>query len=298
MPSQRLLGFLLIAAAGILWGGMGTAVQHLFSVDRGITPLGLVTLQQLAAGALFVLLLAAASPKRAFSVFRSRRTLLDVVLSGVLLLTAHYAFFEAIYYSNAGTGAILLTTVPLLAGGWIAFRTGRRMTAVELVCFALAASGVALIMTNGDFGALRFSPLAVVWGMASAAAAAAYSIQPLRAIREIGVAPVVAWGLAAGGLFASLVSPPWLVRMDWTIEEALLLGYIVLFGTVAAFWCYLSGLKWTSPVVAGLLGCLEPLSAFFFSIALLGDDLGAVQGIGIALVLSNVLLLALAKGRR
>ena len=72
----------------------------------------------------------------------------------------------------------------------------------------------------------------------------------------------------------------------------------VLFGTVAAFWCYLSGLKWISPVVAGLLNCLEPLSAFFFSIVLLGDRIGAVQAIGIALVVSNVALLALAKGRR
>ena len=86
--------------------------------------------------------------------------------------------------------------------------------------------------------------------------------------------------------------------MDWTLEGTLSFGYIVLFGTVAAFWCYLSGLKWISPVVAGLLNCLEPLSAFFFSIVLLGDRIGAVQAIGIALVVSNVALLALAKGRR
>ena len=298
MPSKRLLGFLLIAAAGILWGGMGTAVQHLFSVDRAISPLGLVTLRQLAAGTIFVLILALASPKRAFSVFRTPRIFGEVALSGVLLLSAHYTFFEAIYYSNAGTGAILLTLVPLLAGGWIAFRTGEKMTAVELFCFLLAASGVALIMTNGDFGALRFSPLAIAWGLVSAAAGAAYSIQPLKVIREIGVAPVVAWGLVAGGLCASIFSPPWLVHMDWTLEGTLSFGYIVLFGTVAAFWCYLSGLKWISPVVAGLLNCLEPLSAFFFSIVLLGDRIGAVQAIGIALVVSNVALLALAKGRR
>ena len=38
-----LKGVLLVAAAGILWGGMGTSVQHLYALDIGFTPLGLVT---------------------------------------------------------------------------------------------------------------------------------------------------------------------------------------------------------------------------------------------------------------
>ena len=60
----------------------------------------------------------------------------------------------------------------------------------------------------------------------------------------------------------------------------------------------MSGLKYVSPVMAGLLNCTEPLSAFLFSILLLGDTLGLAQFVGILLVMANVCLLALAKGRR
>lgn len=67
------------------------------------------------------------------------------------------------------------------------------------------------------------------------------------------------------------------------------------FGTVAAFWLYLTGLKYISPVVSGLVVCLEPLSAIVFSIVLLGDVLGLWQAVGVVLVLANICLLALAR---
>ena len=59
----------------------------------------------------------------------------------------------------------------------------------------------------------------------------------------------------------------------------------------------MSGLKYLSPVVMGLLNCAEPLSAFLFSIIFLGDRFGAWQCLGVAMVLANVCLLTLAPRR-
>ena len=72
-------------------------------------------------------------------------------------------------------------------------------------------------------------------------------------------------------------------------------GYIVLMGTIVAFWCYLKSLSLISPVAVGLIVCLEPTSAFFFSILLLGEKLGLVQCIGVAMVLANVVILTLCR---
>ena len=57
MPVDRsnLTGVALVLLAGILWGAMGTSVQYLFSSGAFETPLELVTLRQLCAGSLFVL---------------------------------------------------------------------------------------------------------------------------------------------------------------------------------------------------------------------------------------------------
>ncbi len=295
MNKSHAAGIILIALAGILWGAMGTAVQHIFNISKSFTPLGLVAMRQLCAGLLFVAVATLISPAKTWAIFKDRRTLLDIVIGGVLVFTAHYTFFEAIFYSNAGTGAILLTTVPLFAALWLAFSKGQRLTLVEFICFLLASSGVALIVTNGSLDAVAFSPLALLWGLASAIIAAIYSIQPLRAIRKVGVTPVVAWGLLAGGIIGTCIAPFWTQHVNWTAETGLCFGYIVLFGTVAAFWCYMTGLKHVSPVVAGLLNCLEPLSAFFFSIVLLGDSMSAIQFLGVVLVMLNVCVLSFSK---
>lgn len=293
-----LKGVLLVAAAGILWGGMGTSVQHLYALDIGFTPLGLVTFRQLTAGGLYVAVSALISPAKTFGIFKQPRIALDIFLSGAFVFLAHYTFFGSIYYSNAGTGAILLTTVPLFAALWYAFAKKEPVGRLEAACFLLAASGVLLIVTDGDFSSLKFSPLALLWGLVSAIFAAAYSIQPIRAIKAVGVTPVVAWGILSGGIFASVFSPPWSIEVAWSLDAAFSFGFIVVFGTVIAFWCFMSGLKYISPVAAGLLNCLEPLSAFLFSVVLLGDRLGAVQLLGIALVVANVVLLSLGQDAR
>lgn len=58
-------------------------------------------------------------------------------------------------------------------------------------------------------------------------------------------------------------------------------AFLVLFGTMAAFWCFLAGLRHVTPVVAGLLNSVEPLAGYFFSMVLLGDVLGFWQTAGI-----------------
>ncbi len=294
---QATLGIALITAAGVLWGGMGTAVQYLFQVSDGFNPRDLVALRQILAGLLFVGAALLFRPKKMLSVFKAWPLLRDVALSGVLIFTTHYAFFEAIYYSNAGTGAVFLTLVPLLCALWLALVKHQRMSPLELGCFVLAAAGVTLIVTDGDLGSLKFSPMAIFFGLVSASLAAAYSIQPLEAIKRVGVVPVVAWGMLIGGLCGLLVGHPFSMPVSWNAMTVSSLGFIVLCGTVLAFWAYMEGLRRISPVVAGLLNCLEPLSAFVFSIVLLGDRYGLWQMLGIALVLANVCLLALAKAR-
>ena len=163
-------GIALVMSAGIFWGSMGTAVQYLFSLGS-FKPVGLVEMRLLAAG---LILLAAASfidPKATWGVWRNRRDAIDVIVSGLALFGSHATFFQAIYYSNAGTAAILLTIVPLLAGLWLAARGRRRLQVSDGACFLLATAGVALIITDGDFSRLVFSPLALFWGLASACCA-------------------------------------------------------------------------------------------------------------------------------
>lgn len=290
-------GFGLAAFAGVCWGGMGCAVQYLLQ-GNGMTALDLVTMRQLAAGLLMTGILIATQGRKAFCVFSSLENLRDVALSGATVFVSHSAFFQAIGYSNAGTGAIFIALVPLFCAAWLAFRRKQPVSRTEALCFVLATAGVALLVTNGDFTKLQFSPLSIFWGLTCAAFAAVYSIQPMAVIRRIGVIPVVSWGILFGGLCSAILNPPWTIELSWGLTEAAAFGFIVIFGTIIAFWSYLTSLKFISPVLLGLLNSLEPLSAFVFSILLLGQRLGAWEAAGIALVIANVCILALSKRRR
>lgn len=188
MPVDRsnLTGVALVLLAGILWGAMGTSVQYLFSSGAFETPLELVTLRQLCAGSLFVLVMSLVRPRAIWRLWTDRRMVIDAAVSGALLFGAHNAFFESIYYSNAGTGAILLVTVPLWCGLWSAIVNRSPVPRLEIACFLLAAAGVSLIVTDGDFSGLVFSPMAIVWGLVSSIMAAAYNIQSKRLVARAG----------------------------------------------------------------------------------------------------------------
>ncbi|MCF0253579.1 MAG: EamA family transporter [Duodenibacillus sp.] len=296
MNKRFALGFSLVALAGVLWGAMGVAAQHLMQ-GRGIGAFELVAARQLASGALLVAVLALADRRSLMRVFASRADALGTAVCGLLMLGAHFGFFKAVAYSNAGTGAIFLTLIPLMGGAWLALRRGEPMRPVEILCFALSAAGVALIMTGGDFTRLKFSPAAVAWGLWCAALSTAYAIYPVELVKRAGVAPVLGWATLLGGLVGCCIARPWTVGLVPTPADAAAFGFIVVFGTVIAFWCYLTGLKDVSPVVAGLVISLEPLSAYAFGVLLLGLRLAAWECAGIALVIASVTLIALARER-
>ena len=83
------------------------------------------------------------------------------------------------------------------------------------------------------------------------------------------------------------------MHVHWSGISIAAFLFLVLVGTVGAVWCYMASLKCISPVVVGLLGCSEPLTAVVLSVVLLGVHLGVWELVGMAMVLSTVVLLAL-----
>ncbi len=287
---------LAISLAGLLWGALSSAVQYLFTAAQ-VPPAGLVAIRLLAAGGIFVAAAAVLRLKEMLRVWENFRNVRDIAVSGVLLFLAHETFFETIYCSNAATGAIFVTLEPLAAALWYAAVHRKPVSRTEVFCFFLALTGVAFIITDGDFTGLKFSPLVLFWGTVCTAVSAAYSIQPARVIHECGALPVSAWSILFGGVAAGIFSPPWNVPFIWNTGTAAAFAFVVIAGTIIPFTLYLFGLRYVNAVIAGLLNCMEPLSAVFFSVVLLGDILGFWQGLGVALVILNVVLIALSKRR-
>lgn len=98
------------------------------------------------------------------SPLRNAKTTVGILVAGLLILVSQLTFMLSVAASNAGTAAIVLTLVPLICACWLSLTEKRPLTIREGICFVLAASGVFLIVTKGNFTSLDFSFEGVLWG--------------------------------------------------------------------------------------------------------------------------------------
>lgn len=285
-------GVILSLAAGVFWGCMAVCSQVLFAGTSGITPIDLVTVRLIFSG---IFLLGTVGPS-ALGVMMNWRNARDIALAGCFVFIGQFCFMQALLTMNAGTAAIVLLTVPF----WVAFvqaitqkKLPRR---IEVVCFVLAMAGVVLIVTHGDFTTLNFSTVGVCWALGSAFGTTGYTIQPRKVLMRVPAVTLLGWAMLIGGFVSMLFSPPWKINVTWSIEAALEVAFVVIVGTVIAFWCYMTAVKCISPVLVGLLVCAEPLTAYLLSVVFLGTHLTATEIIGAALVLAAVILVT-TKGK-
>lgn len=289
---SQLFGMFLAAMAGFFWGSMSVAAQ--FLMQAGTFPVNdLVSLRLLGAGAILIV----------WEGFVSRRPIVRLVrenwrpllIYGIGMLAIQWTFFKSIAVSNAATATLMVTFGPLFVTAWTAFAEKRPITAKEWLCIGLAAAGVVLITTKGDFDAVDMSFEGAFWGILSAAAGSFCTVQPREVMKRVPVGVVVASGMIVGGGLLALMAPPAVLSIDWTLETSLLYFYVAAFGTVGAFCCYLKSLHYVSAPVTSLLGNFEPLSALVLGIAFLNLSFGTAEMLGVALIFVMVGVLATRK---
>ncbi len=208
------------------------------------------------------------------------------------MLAIQYTYFAAIQYSNAATGTVLQYVGPVLIALYFACVRRRGPARVEGMAVLLAFLGTFLLVTHGDWHVLQISPHALFWGLASAVALAFYSIQPEQLLKENEASVLVGWGMLIGGLGFCGVSQPWDVPGMWDASTYAAVVFIVLFGTLFAFYGYLAAVKKIGPETTSLLACAEPLSAALVSVLWLQVPFGLLDWLGSACIMATLVLLS------
>ena len=293
--SSRRHGILLALTGAILWGGSGVAGQYLLQ-DCSFSTEWLVGVRMLVSGALLLLFDFIFHRQNLLTVFAEKRDALEILAFAVFgMLGVQYTYFAAIKYSNAATGTILQYLMPVIIVFYTALRTKKWPRPVEVLCVLLAVLGTFLLVTHGSLDALAISPSALFWGLLSAFAAAFYTVQPKRLICKWRPTLVTGWGMLLGGLLFLPISQPWNFGGQMDLTALLLFAYIILFGTVIAFGCYLGSLQYIQPAETSILGSAEPLAAILLSVVLLHVAFGLCDLLGAASILATVIILAKQK---
>jgi drug/metabolite transporter (DMT)-like permease len=283
-------GALLALMSAVFWGVSGACAQYLFE-QRGLTIDWLVTCRLLTAGTL-LLVYARLRGFSVWAIWRARWAAASILVFGIVgMLAVQYTYFAAIRYSNAATGTILQYVGPTLIAVYFVFVRKRLPTAPEAIAVGLAFLGTLLLVTHGDLDALQISPLALFWGLSSAAALAFYSIYPAKLLRHFPATVLVGWSMVIGALGFVPFNPPFPVPGTWDGSTFVAVGFIVFFGTLIGFYSYLGAVKRIGPEKSSLYASAEPLTAALVAVWWLGVPFGAADWLGAACIVATIFLL-------
>lgn len=293
--NQRKKGLLMVCLGASMWGGSGVAGQYLLQ-DCNFSTAWLVVSRMLLAGVILLAIDYWRYKENILLIWHDKKDTIDLLLFAVFgLLAVQYTYFACIKLGNAAAGTILQYLMPVIIVGYTALTTRKLPQHLELICVVMAVGGTFLLVTHGSLETLSIPFASLLWGLSSAVAAAFYTMKPKRLIRKWRPTLIIGWGMLAGGLILTPFCPPWQFTGIITPLSAVIYAYVIIFGTVMAFGCYLGSIRYIQPSEASILGSVEPLSAIVLSLLFLNANFGLIDILGTGLILGTVFLLSRRK---
>jgi drug/metabolite transporter (DMT)-like permease len=292
------LGFLLVGVGALLFivnAGVSRVVLR-----AGVSPAELTTTR--ITGTAVVLLVAAALVHRtALRPPRGRLALLLVVHGVVGVAALQWTYFVAIDRLPVGLALLLEYQAPLLVVLWARFVQCEAVR--RRVWFGLGLALLGLAMATGILqGALAWDGVGLLAGLGAAVCFATYFLVGEHGVAELDPLRVVLWSFGIAAVAMNLVSPvgsfpagvlgadaSLLGRLDHLVlPAALLVGWVVILGTLLPFGLELMALRHLSASTVTMVAMLEPVGVSVLGWWWFREDLGTVATVGCTLVLVGI----------
>jgi drug/metabolite transporter (DMT)-like permease len=293
------LGFLLVGVGALLFivnAGVSRVVLR-----AGVSPAELTTTR--ITGTAVVLLLAAALFHRAALRRPGGRLGLLLLVHGVVGVAAlQWTYFVAIDRLPVGLALLLEYQAPLLVVLWARFVQGEVVR--RRVWFGLGLALFGLAMATGILqGGLAWDGVGLLAGLGAAVCFATYFLVGEHGVTELDPLRVVLWSFGIAAVAMNAVSPVWsfparvlgadaslLGRLDDVVlPAALLVGWVVILGTLLPFGLELVALRHLSASTVTMVAMLEPVGVAVLGWWWFREDLGTVATVGCALVLVGII---------
>lgn len=294
---NRRKGIFLVITGAIFWGIGGTVAKKLFQ-DFQIDVNWLVTTRLLIAGILLLTLqFFRGDRSQIFGVWKNRSTAVPLMIFGLLgMLAVQYTYMASIKHGNAAVATLLQYLAPVMIIVYLIFRKQAVLTRRDSMTVSLALIGSFFLLTNGSISQLSVPTPAIVWGVLSGLALAFYTLYAIPLLKQFDSLVIVGWAMVIGGFALSLIHPPWQIQFDiLNLEAYLYLVFVIIFGTMIAFWFYIESLQSLQAKESSLLGSIEPLAAVLTTVFWLKEPFGFFQWVGTACIIGMIFLLAMKK---
>ena len=297
LAQENLLGILLTSLGAMCWGLSGSMGQFLFQHEQ-MDSRWLVPIRLGGAGIVMLLFLLFKYGKQVLSPWKDRTERWELFIYSILGVSlCQFFYFLTIQLSNAAIGTILQDLAPLFILCFSCTTEHRKPKFLELFSIFLALFGVILIASHGKTENLAASAPALLAGILSALGAMIYNVAPVNLMKHHPVSLLQGWAFLLGGGFTALLFRPWNYSYLPSRTGIFGISFVILVGNIAAFICYLNGIKRIGPGRAILYSFAEPITAALIGIFLFRNPFTIADALGF-LMIFGMLYLITVSGRK
>jgi len=285
---QQIKGYLLIAAASIIWGTMGIFGKLAF--EYGINPVTLTALRIIISSStmLFALVLFSRNLLKI-----EKKDLPQLIVFGVLAVALQrVAYFYTVDLTTATIAAVMFYTYPVFVTVYVSIFLKEKITSTVIPAIVLAFSGVALVVKAYEAAWLNTNFLGLSFGIITSLLFALYFLMAKKLRNRYTNWTLLLYG---DGIGAIALLPTLFFSSSQIINYPLQLWTLILviglFPSLTAYLLFSYALKYVESSKGSILSVIEPLSAAAFSMTILGEKFEIWQAAGMALALIGILLL-------
>ena len=289
---QRRLWAFLAALACVMWGISGLFAKSLFNVSSEITPMWLSQIRMVVSG-IILLIVAGFLKQKPIAAMKNKHDAWVIIAYGIFgLLPVQLFYFIVVQQANASIATILQFIGSFFVLGYLAFTHKQVMRRLDILAAIAAFIGVFLLSTHGQFDHLAITPVALFWGLLSAAGEATYTLIPVNIVKRVSSMVVTGWGMLFAGISLVIIHPQFQAIPNkpavWLYTSV-----VIIIGTIIPFQIMTNALLYVIPSTASLLDAFEPFSATVGSVLCFGLVMMPMDWVGSILVVVAAMALNL-----
>ena len=284
-------GYLMVLAAGSLWGTIGFFATLLSNYGVEAAPVAFFRL--LSASIMLALILLVKG--KGFSLFRvSKRGLISCMLVGFISQALYnVCYMNTIEQGGMATAAVFLYTSPVYVAIISSLFFHEPLTKNKLIAIAINIAGCIFTVTGGDFSDMRISGFGIIMGILAGFTYALLPILSRTGADEEDPFTAAFYGQAFGALLLFFLIRPWNgVGTAFTLPILLVFIGFGIVPSAMGYIVYYDGIsRITETSRIPVLASVETVVAAIIGLVVFGQSLGIVKIAGIALVLVSIAIM-------
>ena len=286
-------GYLMVAAAGTLWGTIGLQVKTLLNYQLSVQTIALWKM-------IFAVLILFPF------VFLTNRKVLKVDLRGLIYISLiglfSRSFFNILYFSaiqktTVATAVTMLYTAPIFIAIMARIFYKELFTPFKTIALFLCMGGCFFTATGGSMEILKLNLLGILMGLGAGFTFALLTILSKAIINDYHQLTIIIYSIGFGLLFYLPFSRPLeIFQMDLPLKLWLLLCSISLISIVVAYGLYITGLSYGIEASrAGIISTLELVVSVILSYLVFKEEILGWKLVGILMVIFSVIIVQIDK---